>query len=206
MAVKFSQEDEYLLLEEFKRWWSLWPPGTKKSVSKAREAWMKSFGETERELWEPRFKVMSDAVNAQKKWRAAVLKKYPTQDAQRRAGVFLPAWKHQSTWINGGCEHDDIPHMPGDLVEVSSVSTPCVVCSSQGVVAVGEHHYCASCWSRKFGGDSYEVLRQTARRLGLTRGEGETNRSIAERSIQKLNEMTGGFATLAKSISKAESR
>jgi hypothetical protein len=95
---------------------------------------------------------MLAAIEYQKAWRAKVEKYNETLPAWKR--IFVPPWKHLSTWLNQQCwldEHDEIP----ETEKPKPQKTMCPCRKEEGKYPVAGVLYCIKCYDRAAHPENY---------------------------------------------------
>jgi hypothetical protein len=129
----------------FERFWQAYPRRVSKGA--ALKAWLKL--KPDAALVEQMLK----AIEYQKDWRKKADRANQSRPHWKR--IFVPEWKHASTWINQQCwldEHEEI----GTTEAPKPKKTMCATCKTEeGRYPVSGILYCIRCYDRAAHPENY---------------------------------------------------
>ena len=169
----------------FEVWWSKLPKHNKVAKREAIKAWKSVFKEIPEDGWDEFAQTIGDATERQEYYR----KRMQEIDPEK----FVPSRPHPATWLRQGRWADPVEEIKD--VTKPSIYTKMCACGKDSFIEMEGQPLCCRCYTNKYDNDTWSMiaLRDSARKLGLTRQEGETMDDVSDRARKLLKERYKGW-------------
>lgn len=164
----------------FEKWWSKLPGYNKVAKREAIKAWKTVLKDIPTDGWDEFTQTLTEAVEKQEYYRIKMKEMSPDK--------FVPSRPHPATWLRQGRWLDPVPELSDELASMTRTITKCS-CGNESFITM-EEPLCGNCYQKKYSNNhwSMKLLRESARKLGLTKRKDETSYEYGMRAKEKLKE------------------
>ena len=164
----------------FEEWWSKLPSYNKVAKREALKAWKSVLKDLPMDRRDELVETLTEALQKQEYYRNRMKEISPDK--------FVPSRPHPATWLRQGRWLDPVEPISDQMVN-EKVRRLCS-CGKESFIEMEGQQLCCRCYTNKYDNDTWSMkaLRDSARKLGLTRQEGETMDDVSIRARQLLKE------------------